>query len=142
MTLPPLPQVPELESASATADEGTQPATSKHYELRPARAPRYRCGTCGLRDCTCVKHIAREPATNDTARGVGNPRSLKLEWDRVPNVRTIVLKAEKTFTSLDTGKVPPLETTIDSMEKTTWEDLPTYRFKEWSSDLSGLEFVI
>ena len=76
------------------------------------------------------------------ARGVGNPRPLKLEWDKIPNVRTIVLKAEKTFASLETGSVPPLETIMENMQKTSWETLPTYRFTEWSSDLSGLEFVI
>ena len=80
--------------------------------------------------------------TNDMARGVGNPRPLKMEWDKVLNVRTIVLKAEKTFASLQKGVVPPLETTLEKMENASWESLPTYRFKEWSPDLSGLEFVI
>ena len=119
MTLPQLPNVPEHESTASTADEQTQQSTSRKYRLRPGRAPRYRCGTCGLRDCTCVKHIAREPVTSNMARGVGNPRPLKLEWDKIPNVRTIVLKAEKTFAGLETGCVPPLEVTMENMQKTS-----------------------
>ena len=40
------------------------------------------------------------------------------------------------------GIVPPLETTIESMENTSRDNLPAYRSKKWCSDHSGLEFVI
>ena len=45
--------------------------------------------------------------TNDFVRG---------EWYRVPNIRTIVLMAEKTFASLGKGVVPPMETTLEKMK--------------------------
>ena len=67
---------------------------------------------------------------------------MRMEWDRVPNVRTIKMRAEKTFVGLGKGVIPPLETIIENMEQTPWHTLPNYRFKEWTADLSGLEFVI
>ena len=65
-----------------------------------------------------------------------------MEWDRVPNVSMIKMRAEKTFVGLGKGVIPPLETIIKNMEQTPWHTLPNYWFKEWTADLSGLEFVI
>ena len=35
-----------------------------------------------------------------------------------------------------------MEVILSNMEQTSWVTLPNYRFKEWTADLSGLEFVI
>ena len=41
-------------SAAVTSDQAAPPeSTNARYGLRRNRIPRYRCGTCGLRDCEC-----------------------------------------------------------------------------------------
>ena len=41
-------------SAAVTSDQAPPPeSTNARYGLRRNRIPRYRCGTCGLRNCEC-----------------------------------------------------------------------------------------
>ena len=57
---------PDSESDAPTAQftsDVDQSATqvNPHYGLRRNRVPRYRCGTCGFRDCTCVMALNKSP---------------------------------------------------------------------------------
>ena len=50
---------------------------------------------------------------------------------------------EKTYSSVEPGIVPPLETTLKGMHETPSTDCPNYRFKEWTChNKSGLEFTL
>ena len=55
-------------SAAVTSDQASPPeSTNARYGLRRNRVPRYRCGTCGLRDCECNYMIhAGFPAARST----------------------------------------------------------------------------
>ena len=51
---PPLDTDSSAPSAAVTSDQAPPPESiDAHYGLRRNRVPRYRCGTCGLRDCEC-----------------------------------------------------------------------------------------
>ena len=135
------------------------PSQVPPYQLRRNRAPRYRCGTCGSRNCSCVDLIQVKPPDNRFARGVDAPTLTLADTDTskdheqhttwavqtknqdVPQVHHIVITIEKTYSSIGPGVVPPLETTLKAMHGTSPSDCPTYRFKEWTRyDKSGLEF--
>ena len=54
----------------------------------------------------------------------------------------IVITVEKTYASIETGVVPPLETTLKAMHNSSPSTCPNYRFNEWTrQDQSGQEFV-
>ena len=56
-----LPEAPESQSpARSDSRENTSPQVPR-YQLRANRAPRYKCGTCGSRNCTCAHQIIIEP---------------------------------------------------------------------------------
>ena len=60
-----------------------------------------------------------------------------------PQVHHILITIEKTYSSIEPGVVPPLETTLKAMHETSPSDCPAYRFKEWTRhDKSGLEFTL
>ena len=60
-----------------------------------------------------------------------------------PLVYHVVITVEKTYSSIEPGIVPSLETTLNAMTKTLASDCPNYRFKEWTKhDESGLEFTL
>ena len=101
------------------------------YQLRANRAPRYRCGTCGSCNCSCVQLIASEPPDHRLARGAAittrellmarapeHPqhrilaiRTRREDIEPSPTVKHIFVTVEKTYTSVELGVVPPLETT-------------------------------
>ena len=64
-----LPEIPQTQPGSHE-DTSTQ---APCYQLRTNRAPRYRCGTSGSRNCSCVKLIATEPPDLRLARGAMIP---------------------------------------------------------------------
>ena len=37
-----------------------KPESQNRYQLRHRRQPRYKCGTCGLRDCVCVLALSEK----------------------------------------------------------------------------------
>ena len=60
-----------------------------------------------------------------------------------PTVRHIILTVEKTYASVDSGLVPPLESTLKAINDTSPSDCPNYRFKEWTQHKrGGLEFTL
>ena len=47
----------------------TQTESQNRYQLRHRRQPRYKCGTCGLRDCVCVLAMNEKRDVPTGARG-------------------------------------------------------------------------
>ena len=70
MTLPEIPESP-LSTQSHSHDDA--PTRAPRYQLRANRAPKYRCGTCGSRNCSCVQLITTEPPNLRLARGAATP---------------------------------------------------------------------
>ena len=65
-----LPDIAESISPEEREVQPTTPSQAPPYQLRRNRAPRYRCGTCGSRYCSCVNLIERKPPDDQLARGV------------------------------------------------------------------------
>ena len=156
-----LPNIAESTSPEQRQAEQSNPPRAAPYQLRRNRAPRYRCGTCGSRNCSCVNLVEVKTPDKRLARGVDAPaldladteifedhiqhtiRSIHAKDQDVPQVHHVVISIEKTYSSIGPGVVPPLETTLRAMQGTSPSDCPTYRFKEWSChDKSGLEFTL
>ena len=156
-----LPNIAESISPEQREAEQPTPSQAPPYQLRRNRAPRYRCGTCGSRNCSCLNLIRGRPPDKRLARGVDAPatdsadteaiedhmqhtiRSIQAKDQDIPQVHHIVITTEKTYSSIGPGVVPPLETTLKAMQETSSSDCPTYRFKEWTwQQKSGLEFTL
>ena len=136
---------------------------SNRYQLRANRAQRYKCGTCGSRNCTCVHETTIQPPDLRLARGVAisacelalaqtpeHPqyeilavRAQRQESITQPTVRHIIVTVEKIYARIESGLVPPLESTLKAMHDFSPSDCPTYRSKEWKHhERGGLEFTI
>ena len=156
-----LPNIAESIPPEQREAEQPTPSQAPPYQLRRNRAPRYRCGTCGSRNCSCVNLVEVRTPDKRLARGVDAPaldladteifedhiqhtiRSIHAKDQDVPQVHHVVISIEKTYSSIGPGVVPPLETTLKAMQGTPPSDCPTYRFKEWTwHDKSGLEFTL
>ena len=110
MTLPNI-----AESMSPEQRELEQPSLSQAppYQLRANRAPRYRCGTCGSRNCSCVNLVEVRTPDKRLARGVDAPahdsadtetsedhlqhtiRSIQAKDQDVPQVYHVVITVER-----------------------------------------------
>ena len=156
-----LPNIAESTSPEQRQAEQLNPPRAAPYQLRRNRVPRYRCGTCGSRNCSCVNLIKGRPPDQRLARGedASAPaladtetfenhaqhtiRSIQAEDQDIPRVHHIVITIEKTYSSVGPGVIPPMETTLKAMQGTSLSDCPTYRFKEWTwHEKSGLEFTL
>ena len=156
-----LPNIAESTSPEQQQAEQLNPPRAAPYQLRRNRVPRYRCGTCGSRNCSCVNLIKGRPPDQRLARGedASAPaladtetfedhaqhtiRSIQAEDQDIPRVHHIVITIEKTYSSVGPGVIPPMETTLKAMQGTSPSDCPTYRFKEWTwHERSGLEFTL
>ena len=128
-------------SAAITSDQAPPPdSINTRYGLRRNRIPRYRCGTCGLRDCECNYLVhAGFPI---------RPRGVLLTHEKemsFPNgtVNCLVIRAEKTYTGLQRNENPYLvDYILSKMRDSTIAKAPCPRFKEWTYDLHGLEFTL
>ena len=70
MTLPSIPESMSLDQQDAGQ---TPPLQSPPYQLQRNRAPRYRCGTCGSRNCSCVNLVELRIPDKRMARGADAP---------------------------------------------------------------------
>ena len=90
--------------------------------------------------------IQEKPGTRDMARGeklVESNRILAIQSrNQLPPVKKIVFTAERTYTGIDPPKIPPAETILANMAKTKTDEVSCLRFKEWTKDEEGLEFVL
>ena len=156
--------LPNIAESMPTEEREAQPPTTSQappFQLRRNRAPRYRCGTCGSRNCSCVNLIERKPPDDQLARGVDALIPTLADTDTFEDhdqhtiwavqtenqdglqVHNVLITIEKTFSSIEPGVVPPLETTLKAMHGTSFSDCPAYRSKEWMRhDKSGLEFTL
>ena len=60
--------LPDIAESMLLEEREVQPPTPSQappYQLRRNRAPRYRCGTCGSRYCSCVNLIERKNRTTN-----------------------------------------------------------------------------
>ena len=105
------------------------------YQLRSRRQPRYKCGTCGLRDCVCLLAVNENRRVPTGARGVSPKRGENL-------VHCLTVRAEKTYSSLERHGDHPVDTILEKLSLPGVAKAPCPRFKEWTSDGKGLEFTL
>ena len=57
-------------------------------------------------------------------------------------VSRVVIRAEKTYTGLERERIFPVDVVLEELSKSKVAEEPFPRFKEWTSDLRGLEFTL
>ena len=121
-------------SAHVTTDqEPSAPPINPRYELRPNRARRYRCRTCGLRDCNLL------------INGNDQPKPLVLAVNESTNslmVHRLVIRAEKTYTGVKRSQSFSIEHIMAKVSESEVTRAPCPRFKEWTHDHYGLQFTL
>ena len=115
----------------------TQTESQNRYQLRHRRQPRYKCGTCGLRDCVCVLAMNEKRDVLTGARGVPQEGRQHTEL-----VHRIIVRAEKTFSGVERTEKYPVETILQQIAEPGVAKPLCPRFKEWTSDGKGLEFTL
>ena len=113
----------------------TEASEVPRYQLRSRRQPRYKCGTCGLRDCVCLLAVNENRRVPTGARGVPPERGENL-------VHRLTVRAEKTYSSLERHGDHPVDTILEKLSLPGVAKAPCPRFKEWTSDGKGLEFTL
>ena len=113
----------------------TEASEVPRYQLRSRRQPRYKCGTCGLRDCVCLLAVNENRRVPTGARGVPPERGENL-------VHRLTVRAEKTYSSLERYGDYPVDTVLEKLSSPGVAKAPCPRFKEWTSDGKGLEFTL
>ena len=113
----------------------TEASKVPRYQLRSRRQPRYKCGTCGLRDCVCLLAVNENRRVPTGARGVPPERGENL-------VHHLTVRAEKTYSSLERSGDYPVDTILEKLSSPGVTKAPCPRFKEWTSDGKGLEFTL
>ena len=158
-----LPQIPESSTSTQSNQLDDTSRQAPRYQLRANRTPKYRCGTCGSRNCGCIQLVTTEPPIQRLARGAAIPtceiilaqtanhpqhailniRANIQKPKTPPTIQHIILLIEKTFTSTESESIPPLESTLKEMHKFSPFNCPTYRFKVWTThEMGGLEFTL
>ena len=85
---------------------------------------------------TCELSLARMP--DHPQHRILAVQAQRQEHESPPIVSHIFVTIEKTYTSIQSGVIPPLEATLRAMHDPSPSDCPN-RFKEWSSsERSGL----
>ena len=113
----------------------TEASEVSRYQLRSRRQPRYKCGTCGLRDCVCLLAVNENRRVPTGARGVPPERGEN-------PVHRLTKRAEKTYSSLERHGDHPVDTILEKLSLPGVAKAPCPRFKEWTSDGKGLEFTL
>ena len=124
-----LPEAPEIQSPAHSDSRENSSQQVPRYQLRANRAPRYKCGTCCSGNCTCANQIIIEtpdlrlaqramiPTCELTlARMPDHPQyrilavqAQRQEHESPPIVSHIIVTIEKTYTSIQSGVIPPLK---------------------------------
>ena len=86
----------------------TEASEVPRYQLRSRRQPRYKCGTCGLRDCVCLLAVNENRRVPTGARGVPPERGENL-------VHRLTVRAEKTYSSLERHGDHPVDTILEKL---------------------------
>ena len=130
----------EASAQTATQAETENPKSAEaseapRYQLRSKRQPRYKCGTCGLRDCVCLLAVKENRWVPTGARGVPPEEGEKL-------VHRLTVRAEKTYSAVERSGNHPVDAILEKLSSPGVEKAPCPRFKEWTSDEKGLEFTL
>ena len=142
-----LPNIPESISLDQQDAEQQLAPKAPPYQLRHKRAPRYRCGNCGSRNCSCVNLVEVRIPGKRLARGADVPfqdlvdvnaldhpqqdiLSIHVKYQDVPLVHSIVITVANMYSNIGQGMGPPLETTLKAMHETSPTGCINYRFKE------------
>ena len=126
------------ETATQAENENLKSAETyeaPRYQLRSRRQPRYKCGTCGLRDCVCLLAVKENRKVPIGARGVPPEEREKL-------VHRLTVQAEKTYSAVERSGNHPVDVILEKLSLPGVEKAPCPRFKEWTSDEKGLEFTL
>ena len=127
---------------TSDVDQGAT-QVNQHYGLRRNRVPRYRCGTCGFRDCTCVMALNKSPTIPlGPVKAPVDPKPQPFIHNGKLLVSRVVIRAEKTYTGLERERIFPVDVVLEELSKSKIAEEPCPRFKEWTSDLRGLEFTL
>ena len=118
-----------------SAEALTEASEAPRYQLRSKRHPRYKCGTCGLRDCVCLLAVNENRRVPTGARGVPPEEGEKL-------VHRLTVRAEKTYSAVERSGDHPVDTILEKLSSPGVAKAPCPRFKEWTSDEKGLEFTL
>ena len=95
--------------APRTAETLTEAsATALRYQLRSKRQPRYKCGTCGLRDCVCLLAVNENRRVPIGARGVPPEEIENL-------VYRLTVRAEKTYSAVERSGDHPVDTILEKL---------------------------
>ena len=86
----------------------TETSEAPRYHLRSKRQPRYKCGTCGLRDCVCLLAVNENRRVPTGARGVPPERGENL-------VHRLTVRAEKTYSSVERSGDYPVDTILEKL---------------------------
>ena len=114
-----------------------------HYDLRRNRVPRYRCGTCGFRDCTCVMALHQSPTIpTGRAKTPVRPKRQPFIHNGKILISRVVMRAEKTYTGLERERIFPVDVVPEVLSKSKVVEEPCPRFEERTSDLRCLEFTL
>ena len=130
----------EALAETATQAETENPKSAEaseapRYQLRSKRQPRYKCRTCGLRDCVCLLAVKENRRVPIGARGVPPEEREKL-------VHRLTVRAEKTYSAVERSGNHPVDVILEKLSLPGVEKAPCSRFKEWTSDEKGLEFTL
>ena len=130
----------EAPAETATQAETENPKSAEEseaprYQLRSKRQPRYKCGTCGLRDCVCLLAVKENRRVPTGGRGIPPEEGEKL-------VHRLTVRAEKTYSAVERSGNHPVDAILEKLSLPGVEKAPCPRFKEWTSDEKGLEFTL
>ena len=82
---------------TSDVDQGAT-QVNPHYGLRRNRVPRYRCGTCGFRDCTCVMALNKSPTIPlGPVKAPVDPKPQPFSHNGKLLVSRVVIRLEKTY---------------------------------------------
>ena len=101
----------------------TEASEVPRYQLRSRRQPRYKCGTCGLRDCVCLLAVNENRRVPTGARGVPPEQGENL-------VYRLTVRAEKTYSSLERSGDYPVDAILEKLSSPGVAKAPCPRFKE------------
>ena len=91
-----------------SAEALTEACEAPRYQLRSKRQPRYKCGTCGLRDCVCLLAVKENRRVPTGARGVPPEEGEKL-------VHRLTVRVEKTYSAVERSGNYPVDAILEKL---------------------------
>ena len=128
---------PKQQSRSRPKPKGAlrEASEAPRYQLRSKRQPRYKSGTCGLRDCVCLLAVNENRRVPTGARRVLPEREENL-------VHRLTVRAKKTYSAVERSGGHPVDSILEKLSSPGVAKDPCPRFKEWTSNGKGLEFTV